>query len=163
MNGQLYQECEKHSCHTEPVCVNCMYCETHCDCPSVAEVQEIEQRRKVKQEINRGYRLIENYIKEFGERTKNPSGKKVADTRYYHVGAGYGPGSVFSIEENGNIYLTVHTGSKVAEWASHSYVLPKVADSADDDNYTNASIILALVDLAKEQPLTNEQRRAFEI
>ncbi|MBE2200447.1 MAG: hypothetical protein IAE79_17665 [Anaerolinea sp.] len=37
MNGQLYQECELTGCHTEPVCVDCLYCEKHCTCPTADE------------------------------------------------------------------------------------------------------------------------------
>lgn len=31
--GQLWQPCERHGCHNEPVCLNCLECEeTHCNC-----------------------------------------------------------------------------------------------------------------------------------
>lgn len=32
MNGQLWQECAKRGCDTEPVCAECEYCERHCGC-----------------------------------------------------------------------------------------------------------------------------------
>lgn len=31
--GQLWQECEVHGCHNEPVCLSCLRCEArHCHC-----------------------------------------------------------------------------------------------------------------------------------
>ena len=32
MSGQLWQPCARRSCEGEPVCVDCEYCERHCDC-----------------------------------------------------------------------------------------------------------------------------------
>lgn len=164
MQGQLYQECEKYHCHTEPVCAGCEFCEAHCQCPTPAEVKEIQSNRAAKAEINAGYRLLENYIKEFGHPCQNPTGKPIADTRHYHTGAGYGPGSVFAIDMAGAVYLTVHTGSDVAEWASHSYILPEVEDHpAGDGSYTNAKIIEALANLSQERGLCRRHQRAFAI
>lgn len=164
MNGQLYQECEKFNCDTEPVCAGCMFCEAHCKCPSASEVKEIQNRQKARSEINKGYRLLENYIKEFGQRCMRSSAAvTIADTRHYHVGAGFGPGSVFATDPGGTIYLTIYTGSDVAEWVSHSYILPEVADLAEDDSYTNVQLIAALADLSRERPLCKSHRQAFAI
>lgn len=33
MHGELWQECERAGCHTEPVCLNCFLCARHCACP----------------------------------------------------------------------------------------------------------------------------------
>jgi hypothetical protein len=33
MKGELWQECRRRSCDTEPVCVHCEYCSQHCTCP----------------------------------------------------------------------------------------------------------------------------------
>lgn len=32
ITGQLWQPCVKRGCNTEPVCLSCEYCDTHCDC-----------------------------------------------------------------------------------------------------------------------------------
>lgn len=32
MNGELWQECRRRGCETEPVCVACELCERHCAC-----------------------------------------------------------------------------------------------------------------------------------
>lgn len=32
MRGQLWESCGKRGCDTEPVCVDCGYCERHCKC-----------------------------------------------------------------------------------------------------------------------------------
>jgi len=32
MNGQLWEPCSKRGCSTEPVCMDCGYCERHCTC-----------------------------------------------------------------------------------------------------------------------------------
>lgn len=32
MKGQLWEECEKGGCRTEPVCSGCFYCKRHCNC-----------------------------------------------------------------------------------------------------------------------------------
>lgn len=34
MKGQLWEECSKRKCDTEPVCADCGYCERHCSCES---------------------------------------------------------------------------------------------------------------------------------
>lgn len=163
MNGQLYQECEKFSCGTEPVCAGCMFCEAHCECLSASEVEEIQNRQKARSEINKGYRLLENYIKEFGKSCQFPAGKAITDTRHYHIGAGYGAGSVFAVDMAGAVYLTIHTGSNVPEWASHSYILPEVEDTVEGDSYTNVQFVSALADLSRERPLCRSHQQAFSI
>jgi len=32
MRGELWQECRKRGCETEPVCAVCEYCARHCEC-----------------------------------------------------------------------------------------------------------------------------------
>lgn len=32
MNGQLWQECEARRCAAQPVCIDCMHCQAHCQC-----------------------------------------------------------------------------------------------------------------------------------
>lgn len=34
--GELWQECERSGCRTQPACVNCFYCWRHCTCPAPA-------------------------------------------------------------------------------------------------------------------------------
>ncbi len=46
MNGELWQECRRRGCETEPVCVSCEYCEKHCTCTTR------EQKARERQEIN---------------------------------------------------------------------------------------------------------------
>lgn len=31
-SGQLWQPCAKRNCNTEPVCIDCEYCDKHCQC-----------------------------------------------------------------------------------------------------------------------------------
>ena len=106
----------RYTCRTEPVYLVCMHCNEHCQCPAATEAEAIRRQRKAAA-IKQGYDLIAAYIKEFGETVKNPTGKVIADTRLYHVGAGYGPGSVFTADMAGAVYLVDHTGSDVDEWA----------------------------------------------
>ena len=37
MPGQLWQQCVKRGCSTEPVCVDCEYCARHCRCGKPAQ------------------------------------------------------------------------------------------------------------------------------
>lgn len=37
MPGQLWQECRRRGCDTEPVCLDCEYCSRHCTCARDAE------------------------------------------------------------------------------------------------------------------------------
>jgi len=39
MNGQLWEPCPK--CDTEPVCLDCGYCQRHCRCAADAEQREM--------------------------------------------------------------------------------------------------------------------------
>jgi len=32
ITGQLWQPCAKRGCNTEPVCIDCEYCDKHCQC-----------------------------------------------------------------------------------------------------------------------------------
>ena len=43
MNGQLWQECRRRGCDTEPVCVGCELCERHCTCPPPPTEEEQAQ------------------------------------------------------------------------------------------------------------------------
>lgn len=162
MNGQLYQECSKSGCYVEPVCSMCEFCERHCICPSQEEQIEVEKEMAEARTINQGFGLIGNYIKEYGKPCKYPiDNKTIANTRYYNIGAGWGPGNIFSVDMAGTIYLTVHTGSDVPEWASHSYILPEAEDTSFDNS--NAKMVTALERLEAKKPLTRKQQKAFSI
>lgn len=162
MNGQLYQECEHYICHTEPVCSVCMYCEAHCQCPTDDEVETTRHQRKAAAAIKQGYDLMAAYIREFGETVKNPTGKVVTDTRTFHIGAGYGPGLVFTADMAGVVYLVDYTGSDVDEWAANSYIMPEI-NAADGDLHTNTLLVRALERLNDNKALTRQQRRTFAV
>jgi hypothetical protein len=40
-HGELWQECERRGCDTEPVCAGCFYCDRHCTCPPPPTADEI--------------------------------------------------------------------------------------------------------------------------
>lgn len=44
-HGELWQECERRGCDTEPVCVNCFLCDRHCTCPPPPSAEEVERER----------------------------------------------------------------------------------------------------------------------
>ena len=43
MNGQLWEPCSKRGCDTEPVCMDCGYCERHCTCASKKQARSMAQ------------------------------------------------------------------------------------------------------------------------
>lgn len=45
-SGELWQPCRQSSCETEPVCLDCHYCDRHCVCPSQEQVVTEQERRQ---------------------------------------------------------------------------------------------------------------------
>ena len=168
MKGQVYQECNHRVCHTEPVCVYCEYCEVHCLCSALVDEKEIQAHLDAEQAdiktmaaITAGFDLIEKYVKEFGQDVISPRGEIFHDARPYFVGIGYGTGSIYSLDNDQTICLSIHTGSDVVEWASRDIVLP--LEEFDDSDNGNADIVRSIKQLAVGNPLTPSQIDAFTI
>ncbi len=162
MEGQLYQECARSRCDTQPACVECEFCEDHCTCQTPTAGREIQAERNAKRDIAAGFSLIEKYIKEIGEVVIfSPINEVFYDGRPYFTGAGYGAGSVYKIDAAQTICLSIHTGSDVSEWEQRDIILPIEEDNNFDNG--NADIVVAVKQLAAGVPLTRHQIRAFAI
>jgi len=165
MSGQLWQECKKYGCGTEPVCLDCEYCDRHCDCPTEAELAEIYDHAWRKAKINRAFDVLNGYIAEYGKRIESlPDGlDKIADTRPYFAGAGYGVGDVYYVDPHtGDIYRAHYTGSRVSEWEWVFTRLPYEGDDYEWGN-SNADIVEIINKLTAGEPVSDERLKPFEI
>jgi hypothetical protein len=61
MNGQLWQQCERTNCHTEPVCVDCFLFEDHCTCTtSQKALPTLEDRQAMANEVLLSWGFVAN-------------------------------------------------------------------------------------------------------
>jgi len=113
MRGELWQECEKSGCETEPVCVSCFYCARHCRCGDGPTQDQKDQAAQEKA-------LIQEAGREFLEGMKRRAADPNCDVKSFSLEVQMSNGSWMLVDPSGNERYLERAVAREARYAEKS-------------------------------------------